>query len=45
MAVRILFVQDRKSKNWLALLTIDLKLSEEEIVRIYGKRWDIGVSS
>jgi len=45
MAVRILFVQDRKSKNWLALLTTDLKLSEEEIVRIYGKRWDIEVFS
>lgn len=41
--VRIVFVQDRKSKNWLALLTTDMKLSEEEIVRIYGKRWDIEV--
>jgi len=42
--VKIVFVQDRRSKNWLALLTTDLKLSEEEIIRIYGKRWDIGVS-
>jgi len=41
--VRIVFVLDRKSKNWLALLSTDLELSEEEVVRIYGKRWDIDV--
>ncbi|WP_051408115.1 transposase [Dehalobacter restrictus] len=41
--VKIVFVQDRRSKNWLALLSTDLELSEEEIVRIYGKRWDIEV--
>ena len=43
MDVRIVFVQDRRSKNWLALLSTDLELSEEEIVRTYGKRWDIEV--
>ncbi|UJF35900.1 IS4 family transposase [Paenibacillus hexagrammi] len=43
---RIVFVRDRnRSRRWLALLTTDLELTEEEIVRIYGKRWDIGVSS
>lgn len=41
--VKIVFVQDRRSKNWLTLLSTDLELSEEEIVRIYGKRWDIEV--
>lgn len=41
--VRIVFVQDKKSKNWLALLTTDLELSAEEVVRTYGKRWDIEV--
>ena len=40
---RIVFVQDRRSKNWLALLSTDLNQTEEEIVRIYGKRWDIEV--
>ena len=41
--VRIVFVQDRTSKKWLALLSTDLKLTEEEVVRIYSKRWDIEV--
>ena len=41
---RIVFVRDRnRSKQWLALLSTDLDLTEEEIVRIYGKRWDIEV--
>lgn len=41
--VRVVFVQDRRSKNWLALLSTDVAQEEEEIVRIYGKRWDIEV--
>jgi len=41
---RILFVRDRnRSKKWLALLSTDLELTDEEIIRIYGKRWDIEV--
>jgi len=44
MRVKIVFVRDRKqSKQWLALVTTDLSLSDEEVVRIYGKRWDIEV--
>ena len=39
---RIVFVRDRnRSKNWLAILSTDTNLPEEEIVRLYGKRWDI----
>lgn len=39
---RIIFVRDKnRSKNWLALLSTDLELPEEEVVRLYGKRWDI----
>lgn len=39
---RIVFVRDRnRSKNWLALLSTNLDLPEEEVVRLYGKRWDI----
>ena len=40
---RIVFVKDRHSKDWLALLCTDTELSNEEIVRLYGKRWDIEV--
>jgi hypothetical protein len=41
--VKIVFVKDRHSKNWLAVLSTDTNISEEEIIRIYGKRWDIEV--
>lgn len=41
--VKIVFVKDRNSKNWLAVLSTDTKISNEEIIRIYGKRWDIEV--
>ena len=40
---RLVFIKDRRSENWLALLCTDLAVSEEEVVRIYGKRWDIEV--
>lgn len=41
---RVIFVRDRShSKDWLALLCTDTDLPEEEIIRIYGKRWDIEV--
>jgi hypothetical protein len=41
---KIVFVRDRnRSRKWLALLSTDTSLSEQEIVRIYGKRWDIEV--
>jgi hypothetical protein len=41
--VKIVFVKDRNSKNWLAVLSTDTTISNEEIIRIYGKRWDIEV--
>lgn len=31
----------RNKKEWLAIISTDTSLSEEEIIRIYGKRWDI----
>jgi len=41
---RIVYVRNRaKKKEWLAILCTDMSLSEEEIIRIYGKRWDIEV--
>ena len=41
--VKIVFVKDRQSKNYLAVLSTDITLTNEEIIRIYGKRWDIEV--
>jgi DDE family transposase len=41
---KIVFVKDKnRSRNWLALISTDVTLSSEEIIRIYGKRWDIEV--
>ncbi len=41
--VKLVFVQDKRKKDWLALMSTDLELANEEIIRIYGKRWDIEV--
>ena len=40
---RIVFVRNKHKKDWLALLSTETELSEAEVVRIYGKRWDIEV--
>jgi len=40
---KLVFVRDRRKKDWLALLSTDTELADEDIVRIYGKRWDIEV--
>jgi len=41
---RVVFVRDRNNrKKWIALLSTDMNLPEEEIIRIYGKRWSIEV--
>lgn len=41
---RIVYVRNRNNrKEWIALLCTDMTLSEDEIIRIYGKRWDIEV--
>lgn len=42
--VHVVFVRHRSKKNeWLAVLTTDLSLSVEDVIRIYGIRWDIEV--
>jgi hypothetical protein len=42
--VKVVFVQNRNKKSeWLAILSTDCTLSEQDIVRIYGIRWDIEV--
>jgi hypothetical protein len=43
VAAKLVFVRDKRKKEWLALLSTDTDLADEEIVRIYGKRWDIEV--
>lgn len=42
---RLIFVRNtnRKDDAWLAILCTDVKINNEEAVRIYGKRWDIEV--
>jgi hypothetical protein len=41
--VKIVFVRHRHKRDWLAIVSTKTALSAEEIVRIYGKRWDIEV--
>ncbi|MFH2122366.1 MAG: transposase [Pseudomonadota bacterium] len=42
--VKIVFVRNRnKKRQWLGIVSTDTELQNEEIVRIYGKRWDIEV--
>ncbi|PKZ86198.1 transposase [Lactobacillus crispatus] len=41
---RIVCVRNRANrKDWLAIICTDMSLSEDEIIRNYGKRWDIEV--
>lgn len=44
LPARIVYVRNRNNKReWLAILSTDIMISEEEIIRIYGIRWDIEV--
>jgi hypothetical protein len=43
VAAKLVFIRDRRKKDWLALLSTDTELADDDIVRIYGKRWDIEV--
>jgi len=39
---KIVFVRNKNNrKEWLAIISTDTALSEEEIIAQYGKRWDI----
>jgi len=39
---RVVYVRNRnKRKEYLCLDCTDMNLSEEEIIRIYGKRWTV----
>lgn len=41
--VKVVFVRHRHKRDWLAIISTKTDLSADEIVRIYGKRWDIEV--
>jgi len=43
LPAKLVFVRDKRKKDWLALISTNLELPNEDIVRIYGKRWDIEV--
>jgi len=40
---KIVFVSCDKKRGWLAVLSTDILKVDEEIIRLYGKRWDIEV--
>lgn len=41
---KLVFVRNRsKKKDWLVLISTDITLTENEIIKLYGKRWDIEV--
>jgi len=41
---KIVCVRNKKNRNdWIALICTNTDLSEEEIIRVYGKRWSIEV--
>lgn len=40
---KLVFVRDRRKKDWLVLVSTNAQLANEEIVRLYGRRWDIEV--
>jgi hypothetical protein len=44
LPARIVFVRDRNCcDKWIAFASTDMRLTEEEIIALYGKRWDIEV--
>jgi len=39
---KIVYIRDRNNrKNWIALICTDITLSQDEIIALYAKRWDI----
>ncbi len=37
-SVNLVFIRDKRKKDWLALLSTYTALANEDVVRIYGKR-------
>ncbi len=39
---KIVYIRDRNNRSkWIALVSTDTSLSEDDIIALYGKRWDI----
>lgn len=44
ISAKVVYVKNKSNrKDYLCLISTDTELSEEEIIRLYGKRWDIEV--
>ena len=44
LPAKFVYVRNKSSrKDWLVIVSTDMELSEEEVIRVYGKRWDIEV--
>jgi len=43
ISAKIVFVRDRRTKKWLALLSTDTSLDDEQVIMTYKRRWDIEV--
>jgi len=42
LPAKIVFVRDKNNrKKWVAFISTDVSLPEDEIIALYGKRWDI----
>jgi len=40
---KVVFVRDKHTRKWLALLSTDVTLADEDVVQTYKRRWDIEV--
>jgi hypothetical protein len=43
ISAKIVFIRDKRTKKWLALLSTDTSLGNEQIITAYKRRWDIEV--
>jgi hypothetical protein len=43
VSAKIVFVRDKRTQKWLALLSTDTYLNDEQIIMTYKRRWDIEV--
>ena len=44
LPAKLVYVRNRQKRNeWIALVCTDMELNEDEIIALYGKRWDIEV--
>jgi hypothetical protein len=42
VGAKLVYVRNKnKQSEWIAILSTDMNLTEEEIIALYGKRWDI----